>query len=161
MGFIYRSKSGFTWTYSNYYRHSIAVFFMLFFWFKVEMVVHTRLDCVIGSSALMRLCAQLAYHHVTRRPERNRICCKQMLWDFSDFSGGKNLAISRHIAKMIVNIWKKYHPGSWTITLLENVQIPKNGNLFKKRAYHKFEQKRPWMDMFFRAMKLSKFKRSQ
>ena len=32
---------------------------------EVEMVVHTRLDCVIGSSALMRLSAQLAFHHVT------------------------------------------------------------------------------------------------
>ena len=33
----------------------------------VEMVVHTRLDCVIGSSALMRLSAQLAVHHASER----------------------------------------------------------------------------------------------
>lgn len=33
----------------------------------VEMVVHTRLDCVIGSSALMRLSAQMAFHHATER----------------------------------------------------------------------------------------------
>ena len=33
----------------------------------VEMVVHTRLDCTIGSSALMRQCAQLAAHHATQR----------------------------------------------------------------------------------------------
>jgi len=33
----------------------------------VEMVVHTRLDCVIGSSALMRLSAQLAAHHASQR----------------------------------------------------------------------------------------------
>ena len=33
----------------------------------VEMVVHTRLDCVIGSSALMRLSAQLAAHHASER----------------------------------------------------------------------------------------------
>jgi len=31
----------------------------------VEMVVHTRLDCVICSAALMRLCAQLAAKHAS------------------------------------------------------------------------------------------------
>ena len=33
----------------------------------VEMVVHTRLDCTIGSAALMRQCAQLAAHHAAER----------------------------------------------------------------------------------------------
>jgi putative acyl-CoA dehydrogenase len=33
----------------------------------VDMVVHTRLDCVIGSAALMRQCSQLATHHCTTR----------------------------------------------------------------------------------------------
>lgn len=33
----------------------------------VDMVVHTRLDCVIGSAALMRQCAQLAVHHCAAR----------------------------------------------------------------------------------------------
>ena len=33
----------------------------------VDMVVHTRLDCVIGSAALMRQCAQLAAHHCMSR----------------------------------------------------------------------------------------------
>ena len=33
----------------------------------VEMVVHTRLDCTIGSAALMRLSAQHAAHHVANR----------------------------------------------------------------------------------------------
>ena len=33
----------------------------------VEMVVHTRLDCAIGSAALMRQCAQLAAHHAATR----------------------------------------------------------------------------------------------
>eukprot|EP00913_Durusdinium_trenchii_P002515 g2326.t1 len=33
----------------------------------VEMVVHTRLDCIIGSSALMRLSAQMAAHHASER----------------------------------------------------------------------------------------------
>ena len=33
----------------------------------VEMVVHTRLDCAIGSAALMRHCVQQAAHHVSHR----------------------------------------------------------------------------------------------
>ena len=33
----------------------------------VEMVVHTRLDCVIGSAALMRVCAQHAAAHAAGR----------------------------------------------------------------------------------------------
>ena len=33
----------------------------------VEMVVHTRLDCTIGSAALMRACAQLAAQHTATR----------------------------------------------------------------------------------------------
>jgi len=33
----------------------------------VEMVVHTRLDCTVGSAALMRQCAQLAAHHAAHR----------------------------------------------------------------------------------------------
>ena len=33
----------------------------------VDMVVHTRLDCVIGSAALMRQCSQLATHHCSLR----------------------------------------------------------------------------------------------
>lgn len=33
----------------------------------VEMVVHTRLDCAIGSAALMRQCAQHAAHHASHR----------------------------------------------------------------------------------------------
>ena len=33
----------------------------------VDMVVHTRLDCVIGSAALMRQCSQLATHHCMER----------------------------------------------------------------------------------------------
>jgi len=33
----------------------------------VEMVVHTRLDCIIGSSALMRLCALHAANHARGR----------------------------------------------------------------------------------------------
>ena len=33
----------------------------------VEMVVHTRLDCTIGSAALMRSAAQLAFHHASHR----------------------------------------------------------------------------------------------
>jgi putative acyl-CoA dehydrogenase len=33
----------------------------------VEMVVHTRLDCTIGSAALMRQSAQLASHHAAHR----------------------------------------------------------------------------------------------
>ena len=33
----------------------------------VEMVVHTRLDCTIGSAALMRQSAQLAAHHCAQR----------------------------------------------------------------------------------------------
>eukprot|EP00419_Tripos_fusus_P044685 CAMPEP_0172832934 /NCGR_PEP_ID=MMETSP1075-20121228/23997_1 /TAXON_ID=2916 /ORGANISM="Ceratium fusus, Strain PA161109" /LENGTH=630 /DNA_ID=CAMNT_0013675605 /DNA_START=44 /DNA_END=1934 /DNA_ORIENTATION=+ len=33
----------------------------------LEMVVHTRLDCVIGSAALMRLSAQLAAQHASMR----------------------------------------------------------------------------------------------
>ncbi|KAL1522584.1 hypothetical protein AB1Y20_017569 [Prymnesium parvum] len=33
----------------------------------VEMVVHTRLDCIIGSSALMRHCTQQAAHHAAHR----------------------------------------------------------------------------------------------
>ena len=33
----------------------------------VDMVVHTRLDCVIGSAALMRQCAQLAMQHCLTR----------------------------------------------------------------------------------------------
>ena len=38
------------------------------------------------------------------------------------------LAISRHIGKMIVKIWKI---SSWTITLLEHVQIPRMGTFSK------------------------------
>ena len=33
----------------------------------VDMVTHTRLDCIIGSAALMRQCAQLAHHHCHER----------------------------------------------------------------------------------------------
>lgn len=45
----------------------------------VEMVVHTRLDCVIGSSALMRLSAQLAFHHATERWAFGRPLIQQRL----------------------------------------------------------------------------------
>ena len=31
------------------------------------MVVHTRLDCCIGSASLIRLCAQQAAYHVNSR----------------------------------------------------------------------------------------------
>ncbi len=31
------------------------------------MVAHTRLDCIIGSAALMRPCAQLEAHHCSQR----------------------------------------------------------------------------------------------
>ena len=33
----------------------------------VDMVTHTRLDCIIGSAALMRQCSQLAVHHCKSR----------------------------------------------------------------------------------------------
>ena len=33
----------------------------------VEMVVHTRLDCTIGSASLMRICAAHAAHHASHR----------------------------------------------------------------------------------------------
>ena len=33
----------------------------------VDMVVHTRVDCIIGSAALMRQSAQLAFHHCEQR----------------------------------------------------------------------------------------------
>ena len=45
----------------------------------VEMVVHTRLDCVIGSSALMRLSAQLAAHHASHRAAFGRRLLEQPL----------------------------------------------------------------------------------
>lgn len=45
----------------------------------VEMVVHTRLDCVIGSSALMRLSAQLAFHHASERKAFGRRLLDQPL----------------------------------------------------------------------------------
>ncbi|CAJ1407875.1 unnamed protein product [Effrenium voratum] len=45
----------------------------------VEMVVHTRLDCVIGSCALMRRSAQLACHHATHRWAFGKPLVKQPL----------------------------------------------------------------------------------
>ena len=100
------------------------------------MVVHTRLDCVIGSSALMRLCAQLAYHHVTQQPFGNQ------RWTWLDFSGGKHLEI------FVVNICKQH--------IILNHQLVGNKQIHPKKwetlnftcAFHKLEQKRPLMEVF-------------
>uniref|UniRef100_A0A7S0FBI5 Uncharacterized protein n=1 Tax=Pyrodinium bahamense TaxID=73915 RepID=A0A7S0FBI5_9DINO len=45
----------------------------------VDMVVHTRLDCVIGSAALMRLCAQHAAQHACGRKAFGRRLIEQPL----------------------------------------------------------------------------------
>lgn len=45
----------------------------------VEMVVHTRLDCVIGSAALMRLAAQHAARHAAGRSAFGRMLLDQPL----------------------------------------------------------------------------------
>jgi putative acyl-CoA dehydrogenase len=45
----------------------------------VDMVVHTRLDCVIGSAALMRQCAQLAVHHCGARKAFGKTLSEQPL----------------------------------------------------------------------------------
>ena len=45
----------------------------------VDMVVHTRLDCTIGSSALMRLCAQQAAYHTANRSAFGKVLINQPL----------------------------------------------------------------------------------
>jgi len=45
----------------------------------LEMVVHTRLDCTIGSSALMRQCAQLAMDHSSQRSAFGSVLSEQPL----------------------------------------------------------------------------------
>lgn len=45
----------------------------------VEMVVHTRLDCIIGSAALMRLSTQQAVQHTSSRSAFGRVLAQQPL----------------------------------------------------------------------------------